>query len=127
MEWTQHGEYFGPEGKRVTDGIETQHTPSHSVTSKLTITVNSAAIGSYYSCRIYFARYSGTEVTTAKNVPRFTYTWNSSVLFMNAWHFLTYNDNTAYDTDQSASYTEQSASVTSSTTEKPFSVDWCKF
>lgn|SRR6218665_490527 len=101
MEWTQHGLGFGPEGKRVTAGIDTVHYYNQKVTSKLTIALYSSTD---YSCKIYFTNYSGTEVTrpTANNFPDFTYTWNSSVLYA-------------------------SDSSTSSKTQTTSSIDWCKF
>ena len=107
VEWAQHGEDFGPEGKTVTDGIETMTSPSHSVTSRLTIAINASAQGFHYSCKIYFARYNGTLLTTAKNVPSFTYTWNSSLIFI------------------THSPTQSFFAVTSSTTET--SSAWCKY
>ena len=101
VEWTQHGDNSKPEGEPVADGVEQLRNPSQSITSTLTIAVQSSADGFYYSCKLYFVKYNGIEVTTAKNVPNFTYTWNSSV-------------------------TQHIFSATSPTTETSSSVYWCK-
>jgi len=106
MEWTQHGGDFASQGNRVTDGIETMISPSQSVTSKLTIAANTSTDDSYYSCKTYFTRYTGTLQTTANNVPSFSYTWNSSVIY------------------ESQSSTQSFFAVTPSTIET--SSAWCK-
>src|SRR6218665_1396649 len=54
LEWIQHGEEFGSEGKNITHGIETTITPNQSVTSNLTVAIKSSTVESYYSCKIYF-------------------------------------------------------------------------
>lgn len=119
MEWTQHGEGFEPEGKTVTKGIETLHNASQSSTSNLIIAVNSSENASYYSCKMYFANYSGKEETTANNVPSFTYIWNSSVIALYA--SLSSTQSVHSETD-----IRTSATKASSTPEKATSVDWCK-
>lgn len=116
MEWNQHGGDFGPQGNRVTDGIETVISPRQSITSKLTIAVNSSEDGFYYSCKLYFVKYNGTQVTTAKNVPNFTYTWNSSVIYVS---------HSSAESDVPETDAVASSAVTSST-EKSSNVDWCK-
>src|SRR6218665_924842 len=80
IEWIEYGRHLGPNGRIVTEEAELTRIPNRIVTSNLTIAANSSRDGSWFACRLYFAKYDGMYNMTAINVPNFTYTWTSSVI-----------------------------------------------
>lgn len=78
MEWSRQEIYVAYQVvHRITSGIEYIINTGH-VSSTLNATLYSTK-KFYFSCKIYFAGYSGNTTVTAINAPDFVYLWNSSV------------------------------------------------
>lgn len=78
MEWRQHSlNVDNDEGRLVSDETVTHVIENVSITSTLTVLVDSTNYDSYYSCRTYFTWNNGKLKTNASNVPDFAHTWST--------------------------------------------------
>src|SRR6218665_506708 len=76
MEWRQHQVNADiNESRLVSNVADTVAIPNSSITSTLTVLIDSTNYESYYSCRTFFTWHNGKLRTNATNVPDFSHTW----------------------------------------------------
>ena len=88
IQWRQHegdGEDY-EEGREITNLADTEIIPNSTVTSNLTLVLNSSTYSLSYSFKIYFKPTNVTQMTTATNAPDYSYTWRTPVSVVTSTH-----------------------------------------
>lgn len=80
IEWRQHEANSNAyvHGRVITQSASVSIIPGSRTESSLTTTINPAKQEYFYSCRFHFTAENYSQLTNATNIPRFSYTWNSS-------------------------------------------------
>src|SRR6218665_2879921 len=87
MEWRYQRRNGDTESRVNTDKlmVETEIIPNTNVSSTLTVIINATYDASFFTCKTYFPwDNTSNPNSTATNAPDYSYTWNSSVIFVSA-------------------------------------------
>src|SRR6218665_54603 len=79
VEWIQHRVNDKEEEQTIIHEASTVTLLNTNITTTLNY-VHNASETTYFSCRLFFQRYNGSDRATATNLPEFTYTWKSPKL-----------------------------------------------
>ena len=85
MEWRHQRRNGDMESRVITQMVENEFIPNTNISSTLTVIINGTYNASIFTCKTYF-QWDNTSSTnsTATNAPDYSYTWNSSAIFVSS-------------------------------------------